>query len=98
MPQTLRLVDGADLERSMDVSLADVHLPVMYSAICCQCGDTVQHRLDEPEAVQCAEGHVVAPTIPRAAIQPKEYPVERKRRGRAPQLNRGCGRRLRPGR
>ncbi len=96
MPQTLRLVDGAALEKSMRVSLADVQLPIMYKAMCCQCGDTVSHRLHEPDAVRCTAGHIVAPTIPRAAIQPKEYPVERTRRGRAPQLNKGYGRRLRP--
>lgn len=98
MPQTLRLVDGEALEKAMRVSLADVQLPIMYQAMCTQCGDTVQHRLDEPEAVKCAEEHAVAPTIPRAAIEPKEYPVERTRKGRAPQFNRGYGRRLRPGR
>jgi hypothetical protein len=96
MPQTLRLVDGAELEKSMRISLAGVQLPIRYDAMCCQCGDTVTHKLDEPEAVECRNQHIVAPTIPRAAIEPKDYPVERKRRGRAPQYNRGWGRRLRP--
>jgi hypothetical protein len=98
MPQTLRLVDGPDLEKSMRISLAGVPLPIRYDAMCTECGDTVRHKLDEPEAVTCQQGHTVAPTIPRAAIEPKDYPVERKRRGRAPQYNRGHGRRLRPGR
>jgi hypothetical protein len=97
MPQTLRLVDGAELEKSMRVSLAGVQLPIRYEAMCCECGDIVHHKLDEPEAVQCRNQHEVAPTIPRAAIEPKEYPVERKRRSRAPQFNRGYGRRLRQG-
>jgi hypothetical protein len=98
MPQTLRLVDGPELEKSMRISLAGVQLPIRYDALCCQCGDTVRHKLDEPEAVACRNGHTVSPTIARASIQPKDYPVERKHRGRAPQYNRGYGRRLRPGR
>lgn len=98
MPQTLRLVDGPELENSMRISLAGVQLPIRYDALCTQCGDTVRHKLDEPEAVKCRNEHEVAPTIARAAIEPKDYPVERKRRGRAPQYNSSYGRRLRPGR
>jgi len=96
MPQTIRLVDGTELEKSMRISLTGVQLPIRYDAMCCQCGNTVRHKLDEPEAVKCTNAHVVAPTIARAAIEPKDYPVER--RGRAPQYNSGYGRRLRPGR
>jgi hypothetical protein len=80
MPQTLRLVDGDELERSMRISLAGVQLPIRYDAMCTECGDTVRHKLDEPEAILCSSGHYVSPTIARASIQPKEYPVERKKR------------------
>jgi Restriction endonuclease len=48
MPQTIRLVDGAELEKSMRTSLAGVQLPIRYDAMCTQCGDTVKHKLEVP--------------------------------------------------
>jgi hypothetical protein len=38
--------------------------------MCRQCGEIVQHRLDQGEALPCGNGHLVAPTIARAALVP----------------------------
>ena len=43
-------------------------LPQSYKAMCRQCGDIVQHRLDSDEAKRCGNGHFVAPTIARAEL------------------------------
>jgi hypothetical protein len=40
-------------------------LPPTYKAMCRQCGDIVQHRLSNDEALRCGNGHFVAPTIAR---------------------------------
>lgn len=37
-------------------------------AMCRQCGEIVQHRLDSDEARRCGNGHLVAPTIARAEL------------------------------
>lgn len=72
----MKLVDGAQLEKSMRASLAGIKLPITYDAMCCQCGSNVQHRLDKAEALPCDNGHAVAPTIAQAALTPKEYPAQ----------------------
>jgi hypothetical protein len=41
---------------------------------CKQCGDTVQHRLDNIEALLCRSAHLVAPTISKAALVPFRPP------------------------
>jgi hypothetical protein len=64
------LVDGAMLVRSMNRSKKGVVLPQTYKAMCRQCGDIVEHRLDGDEAVPCRNGHRVPPTIARAALVP----------------------------
>jgi len=64
----IRLVDGEKLAASMRRSKGGAALPETYKAICRQCGDVVQHRLDHAEAVPCGNGHPVAPTIARAAL------------------------------
>ena len=69
------LVDGALLIRSMHRSRKGMLLPESYKAMCCQCGDIVQHRLDKSEALPCRNGHPVAPTIARAALVPYRLPV-----------------------
>jgi hypothetical protein len=66
----LHLVDGRLLIRSLQRSRTGVLLPQTYLAMCRQCGEVVQHRLDEAEARPCANGHPVAPTIARAALVP----------------------------
>ena len=43
-------------------------LPQIYKAMCRQCGDIVQHPLDNDEAKRCGNGHFVAPTIARAGL------------------------------
>jgi hypothetical protein len=43
-------------------------LPQTYKAMCRQCGDIVQHPLDNVEAKRCGVGHFVAPTIARAEL------------------------------
>jgi hypothetical protein len=47
-------------------------MPQTYKAMCCQCGEFVQHRLDreQDEARPCRNGHMVAPTIARAMLVP----------------------------
>ena len=64
------LVDGALLIRAMNRSKKGVVLPQTYQAMCRQCGDIVQHRLDRNEAAPCRNGHRVPPTIARAALVP----------------------------
>lgn len=67
----IRLVDGAKLAASMQRSRADAVLPETYDAMCRQCGEVVQHRLDAGDARPCSSGHPVAPTIARAALVPE---------------------------
>jgi hypothetical protein len=69
------LVDGALLIRSMHRSRKGMLLPPDYRAMCCQCGDIVQHRLDQGEARPCYNGHLVAPTIARAMLVPYRAPL-----------------------
>jgi restriction endonuclease len=49
----LTLVDSELLNRSMQRSLKGVTLPPTYKAMCCQCGEIVQHRLTQGEALPC---------------------------------------------
>jgi hypothetical protein len=58
------------LIRSMHRSRKGMLLPASYKAMCCQCGELVQHRLDRDEALPCRNGHLVAPTIARASLIP----------------------------
>jgi hypothetical protein len=69
------LVDGRLLLRSMHRSRKGMLLPADYKAMCCQCGELVQHRLGNHEAVPCSNGHLVAPTIARAALVPFRPPA-----------------------
>lgn len=64
------LVDGALLMKSMQHSREGLELPTGYKAMCCQCGDIVQHQLDKAETLPRRHGHPVAPTIARAALVP----------------------------
>jgi hypothetical protein len=68
------LVDGALLIKSMQRSRKGILLPLAYRAMCRQCGEIVQHRLDNAEARPCGSGHLVAPTISRAALIPFRPP------------------------
>jgi hypothetical protein len=66
----VRLVDGDQLAASMLRSTGGAVMPETYKAMCCQCGDVVQHKLGGTEALPCRSGHRVAPTIARAALVP----------------------------
>ena len=68
----LTLVDSELLNRSMQRSLKGVTLPPTYKAMCCQCGEIVQHRLDreQDQTRPCGNGHLVAPTIARGMLIP----------------------------
>jgi restriction endonuclease len=70
----IHLVDGELLTRSMNRSKKGVRLPQIYKAMCRQCGDVIQHRLDQARALPCGNGHLVAPTIARAALVPRRQP------------------------
>lgn len=69
------LVDGRLLIRSMHRSRKGIAWVPTYKAICCQCGDTVRHHLDRDQALPCRNGHLVAPTIARAALIPFRPPA-----------------------
>ena len=66
------LIDGDRLVKALNQSLSRVLLPQTYNAMCQQCGDIVQHRLDreQDEARRCRNGHSVAPTIARTMLLP----------------------------
>lgn len=68
----LDLIDGARLMKALNQSRKRVLLPQTYKAMCAQCGEIVQHRLDreQDEARPCGNGHMVAPTIARAMLLP----------------------------
>jgi Restriction endonuclease len=68
------LVDGRLLIRSMHRSRKGLLLPADYKAMCCQCGEIVQRRLDQDAARPCRNGHLVAPTIARAMLVPYRAP------------------------
>jgi hypothetical protein len=72
----IRLMDGELLMQSMRRSMKGITTPQTYRAMCCQCGDIVQHRLNKGELVPCHNGHQVAPTIPRGSlIVPRQIPA-----------------------
>jgi hypothetical protein len=68
------LVDGGLLIKAMQRSRKGMTIPPSYRALCCQCGEIVRHRLDKAEALACRNGHLVAPTIARAALVPFRPP------------------------
>jgi hypothetical protein len=69
------LVDGDKLITAMNRSRAGVVLPQTYKAMCHDCGGIVQHSLDKGEALPCSNGHPVASTISRAAIERLSQPA-----------------------
>lgn len=68
----LDLIDGKRLVKALNQSRKHVLMPQTYKAMCCQCGEIVQHRLDrdQDEARPCSNGHAVTPTIARAMLLP----------------------------
>jgi Restriction endonuclease len=68
----VRLIDGDQLAASMLRSMGGAVMPETYRAMCCQCGDVVQHKLGSTQPLPCKSGHRVAPTIARAALVPPQ--------------------------
>jgi len=68
------LVDAAMLIRSMHRSRKGRVIPPSYHAMCCQCGEIVQHRLERDGALPCRNGHLVAPSIAHAELVPYRAP------------------------
>jgi hypothetical protein len=68
----LDLIDGNRLIKALNQSRKHLLMPQTYQAMCCQCGEIVQHRLDREhdEARPCSNGHTVAPTIARDMLLP----------------------------
>jgi hypothetical protein len=64
----VQLIDGAQFVQALNRSRKGMLLPQTYKAMCRQCGEIVQHRLDSDEAKRCANGNFVAPTIARAEL------------------------------
>jgi hypothetical protein len=71
----IKLVDGALLIKSMQLSRKGILLPQTYKAMCRQCGDVVQHSLAKDEPLSCTNGHPVAPTVSRASLVPYRTPA-----------------------
>ena len=69
-------VDCTQLFRALRSSREGMKLPETYKAMCRQCGDIVQHRLERKEPLPCENGHPVAPTIAlRDLIKPAPKPA-----------------------
>src|SRR3954453_1041065 len=64
----VQLIDGPGFIRALHRSRKGMLLPQSYKAMCRQCGDIVQHPLDNDEAKRCDSGHLVAPAIARAEL------------------------------
>lgn len=62
-------VDCTRLVRALRSSREGMELPETYKAVCRQCGDIVEHRLDSGKPKPCGNGHSVAPydCAPRTA-------------------------------
>jgi hypothetical protein len=73
----LDLFDAKRLVKALNQSRKHVPMPQTYKAMCRQCGEIVQHRLDreQDEARPCGNGHLVAPTIARAMLVPPRPPA-----------------------
>ena len=70
------LVDGAVLAKALERARTGGPLPAAYEAMCHECGAIIRHDLDKRDPLPCINGHMVAPTIARAAIDPVRYPPE----------------------
>ena len=75
MPAVIQLVDGAKLAQSLEMSNAGAVLPNRYKAMCHVCGEIVEHNLDHGTSLPCTNGHLVAPTIARAALVRERRPA-----------------------
>jgi hypothetical protein len=75
MPTVIQLVDGAKLAQSLEKSSVGAALPSRYKAMCHVCGAIVEHNLDHGKSLPCINGHLVAPTIARAALVRQRRPA-----------------------
>jgi hypothetical protein len=75
MPTVIQLVDGAKLAQSLEKSSVGAALPSRYKAMCHVCGEVVEHNLDHGRSLPCINGHLVAPTIARAALVRERRPT-----------------------
>lgn len=71
----VELIDSAALIQALQRSRKGMLLPQSYKAMCRQCGDIVQHRLDSDEAKRCGNGHFVAPPIARPDLIKPRLPA-----------------------
>lgn len=70
------LIDGPLLIKAMHCSRKGMTIATSYRAMCALCGAIVQHDLDKEQAIPCANGHLVAPSIARAALVPYGAPKQ----------------------
>ena len=71
----IKLIDGAELIRTMQRSRKGLLLPQSYKVVCQECGEIVQHRLDKDEPLPCPNGHFVPPSQSRAKLIPYRPPT-----------------------
>jgi hypothetical protein len=71
----IKLIDGAELIRTMQRSRKGLLLPQSYKVVCQECGEIVQHRLDNDEALACANAHLVAPCWSLGDFRPYRSPT-----------------------
>lgn len=62
-------VDQDALLRLMFESMAAATNDDLYRSMCRQCGSTVRHKLHDPRAQQCANGHRVSPALDIASVR-----------------------------
>jgi ribosomal protein L37AE/L43A len=72
----LDLIDGPLLIKAMHKSRKGMNVPTSYRAMCALCGAIVQHDLNKKQAILCANGHPVPPSIARAALVPYRAPKQ----------------------
>jgi Restriction endonuclease len=72
----ISLMDGAMLAVAFERVKTREPIPGAYDAMCYECGAIVQHHLDKRDPLPCVNGHMVAPTIARAAVDPARHPQE----------------------
>jgi hypothetical protein len=64
----VQLIDGPGFIRALHRSRKAMLVPQTYKAMCRQCGNIVQHQLNNDQAKRCGNEHFVAPTIARAEL------------------------------
>jgi hypothetical protein len=72
----VQLIDAEAFIRALHRSRKGELSPQSYNAMCRQCGDIVQHRLDSDQAKRCGNGHFVAPPIAKAELVKPRPPAQ----------------------